>query len=170
MSEASRWLIDHAGVLPAEGDALDVACGTGRHALWLARRGLRTRAVDVNTDAVARLNQQAREESLPLHADVVDLETGTPSLGVDAYDVIVVVHYLHRALFPALIAALRPGGLLMYETFTVEQAKRGKPTNPAFLLAAGELRALVDGLQVLDYREGEADGKMLAGIIARKAA
>ena len=83
-----------------------------------------------------------------------------------SFDVIVVVHYLYRPLFPALRAALRPGGLLVYETFTRAQAQRGKPTNPAFLLEPGELRELVAPLDVLAQREGDFEGKMLSSVIA----
>jgi hypothetical protein len=71
-------------------------------------------------------------------------------------------------LFPALARALRPGGVLVYETFTVDQAARGKPSNPRFLLQHGELPALVAPLHVLFEREGEFDGGMVAGVIARK--
>ena len=84
------------------------------------------------------------------------------------YDVIVVVHYLHRPLFPALIEALTPGGLLVYETFTRAQAARGKPTNPDFLLEPGELLDLVRPLEVLASREGDYDGRMVASVIARR--
>ena len=81
---------------------------------------------------------------------------------------IVVIHYLHRPLFPALRAALRPGGVLVYETFTRAQAARGKPTNPDFLLQPGELRDLVGPLEVLVEREGEFEGKMLSSVIAQR--
>ena len=82
------------------------------------------------------------------------------------YDVVVVVHYLHRALFPALIAALAPGGVLVYETFTVAQAARGRPTNPAFLLEPGELPRLVAPLEIRAAREGDFEGRMVSGVVA----
>jgi len=97
-----------------------------------------------------------------------DLENGDAGLGVEAADVIVVVHYLHRPLFPALISALRPRGLLIYETFTHAQALRGKPTNPAFLLAPGELMQLVQPLEVIARREGVFEDRDVASIVARK--
>jgi len=80
----------------------------------------------------------------------------------------VAVHYLHRPLFPHLLAALRPGGILVYETFTQAQARRGKPTNPAFLLEPGELRALTAGLTILAWREGEFGGRDVASIVCRR--
>lgn len=163
----ASWLVKNADLLPRQGRALDVACGRGRHALWLAERGLTTLAIDRDAQAVRELNDMARGRGLPLQADVRDLENGPVSLGDSSYDVIVVVHYLHRLLFPSLIAALAPGGVLVYETFTRAQAARGKPTNPDFLLQAGELLDLVRPLQVLASREGDYDGRMIASIVAR---
>ena len=78
------------------------------------------------------------------------------------------MHYLHRPLFPSLIAALAPGGLLIYETFTRAQAARGKPTNPDFLLKPGELLELVRPLDVVASREGDFDERMVAAVIARR--
>ena len=162
----ARWLVDHAHLLPATGDALDVASGSGRHAFWLAARGLTTLAVDRSATAIAEIRETAARLHLPLRAEIIDLETDNATLPAAAYDLIVVVHYLHRPLFPALRGALKPGGILVYETFTRAQALRGKPTNPAFLLDRGELRKLVTPLDVVVEREGEFEGKMLASVIA----
>ena len=164
--EASRWLVDHAHALPPSGDALDVASGSGRNAFWLAARGLETLAVDRSPSSVAEIRATASQLQLPVHAEVVDLEIEGATLPVSAFDVVVVVHYLHRALFPVLKATLRPGGILVYETFTQAQAQRGRPTNPAFLLEPGELRTLVAPLEILFEREGDFEGKMLASVIA----
>jgi SAM-dependent methyltransferase len=101
---------------------------------------------------------------------VVDLESSEVSLGDAAFDVIVGVHYLHRPLFPALLQALRPGGLLIYETFTRAQAQRGRPTNPDFLLEPGELISRVAPLEVVSSREGRFDELEVASVIARKQA
>jgi tellurite methyltransferase len=145
-----------------------VASGSGRNAFWLAARGLETLAVDRSPTSVAGIRATAERLQLPVRAEVVDLEMEGATLPVAAFDVVVVVHYLHRALFPALKGALRPGGLLVYETFTREQARRGKPTNPAFLLEPGELRTLVAPLEILFEREGDFEGKMLASVIAAR--
>jgi len=170
VSSPSSWLVQHAGLLPREGRALDVACGRGRHALWLAECGLTTLAVDRDPEAIRELNEAARERRLPLRAEVRDLEGGETSFQGSTFDVIVVVHYLHRPLFPALIDALAPGGLLVYETFTRAQAARGKPTNPDFLLKPGELLELVGPLEVLASREGDFDDRMVASVVARRSA
>lgn len=170
MQPAVRWVVEHEDLLPSRGRALDVACGRGRHALWLARRGLDVMAIDRDAAAIAWLNDEARRQKLSLRAEVVDLEAGPVELGSNLYDVIVVVHYLHRPLFPRLIEALRPGGILVYETFTRAQAGRGRPRNPDFLLKEGELRELVQPLEIVVEREGNFEGKMLSSVIARKAA
>jgi SAM-dependent methyltransferase len=166
----SSWLVAHRHLLPALGRALDVACGRGRNTLWLAREGFDVTAIDRNPEAVAALNDRARAAGLAVAGVVVDLEAGDADLGRDAYDVIVVVHYLHRALFPALLAALMPGGVLVYETFTTAQAARGRPTNPAFLLEPGELRRHVEGLEILDARQGDFDGRMVSSVVAVRPA
>jgi tellurite methyltransferase len=167
-SQASDWLVSHATLLPSQGAALDVACGRGRNTFWLAARGFAVDAVDRNEEAIAAVRQGAAERGLAVRAEVRDLETTSPNLGASCYDVIVVVHYLHRPLFPRLLAALRPGGVLVYETFTRAQARRGRPTNPAFLLEPGELRVLTAGLVRLDDREGTFGGRDVASIVARK--
>ena len=166
MSAPSQWLTDHRHLLPPTGDALDLACGSGRNAIWLAEQGFRALAVDRNATALDALSEEAKLRRLSLRTQVVDLEDGPPFLDPDSFDLIVVVHYLHRPLFPGLVRALRPGGVLVYETFTRAQAARGKPTNPAFLLEPGELLTLVRPLQVLASREGEFEGKMLASVVA----
>lgn len=171
--EPSRWLIDNADLLPRLAStggvlrALDVACGSGRHALWLAGGGFATDALDRDAAGISRLRLDAQRVGLPVEARIEDLER--PSvLGGKRYDVIVVFRYLHRPLFAALRAALQPKGVLVYETFTVDQAARGKPSNPLFLLQHGELPALVAPLQVLRARTGDFDGGMVASVIARK--
>jgi tellurite methyltransferase len=162
----SRWLTEHRHLLPAHGDALDLACGSGRNALWLAEAGFTTRAVDRDPEAIRLLTAEAHRRGLTLTADVLDLESGDVSLGLAAYDLIVVVHYLHRPLFPAILRALRARGVLVYETFTRAQAERGKPTNPDFLLAEGELRELIRPLEAVLEREGDFEGRMIASVIA----
>lgn len=167
MTEPTRWLVDHAHLLPEGGRALDVASGGGRNTLWLAGRGFITHAIDRDPAAVRQIREAAARLELPVCAEVIDLEAGQAQLPVAAYDVIVVVHYLYRPLFPALLAAMRPGGVMVYETFLREQAWRGRPRNPSFLLERGELRRLVAPCELLDEREGEFEEMMLASVIAR---
>lgn len=166
----ASWLMMNRALLPAAGQALDVACGRGRHAVWLAGRGFSTTAIDRDLAAIAALGERARREQLAITAIARDLEGGDAGLGDALFDVIVAVHYLYRPLFPALIAALRPGGVLVYETFTRAQAARGRPTNPAFLLEPGELPRLVAPLRILAAREGDYDGRMVSSVVASKQA
>ena len=167
---ASSWLLSNTDLIPRAGRALDVACGRGRHARWLAERGLSVLAVDRDAAAIGALREEAARLGLPLEARVRDLEAGEAGLGVgdDTLDVVVVFHYLHRPLFPALVRALAPAGILVYETFTVDQAGQGKPTNPDFLLRHGELRERVRPLTILRERDGLFEGRHVAAVVARK--
>ena len=166
----AAWVTAHLALLAPGGRALDVACGTGRHALALAEAGLRVHAMDRDAAALDALGAEASRRGLPVSCDAIDLETDPPpDLGDAAYAAIVVVHYLYRPLFPALVRALAPAGLLIYETFTTAQAARGRPTNPAFLLRPGELRALVEPLTIVDWREGDVEGRAVASVVARRA-
>ena len=168
MNDPCAWLTSHRSLLPAGGDSLDVACGSGRHAIWLAEQGFRTRAVDRDVAVIEALKQEAERRGLAIRTQVADLERGEPVFEPGSCDVIVVVHYLHRPLFPALVNAIRPGGVLVYETFTRAQAERGRPTNPAFLLEPGELPALVAPLEVLASREGDFEGRFVASVVATR--
>ncbi|MHB1203068.1 MAG: class I SAM-dependent methyltransferase [Acidithiobacillus sp.] len=146
--EALPFLSAHAHELPASGRALDLACGRGGNALFLARHGLQTAAWDYAESAIAGLARAAT--GLPLQAECRDVIAQPPA--PESFDVIVVAHFLHRPLFPALAAALRPGGLLFYETWCGPYAGRG-PQNPAFRLAPGELAAAFPALSLLQMQE-----------------
>ena len=165
----SPWLIENADLLSRGGRVLDVACGRGRHALLLASAGFQVHAVDRDPDAVAFVERTAERLSLQLQADVIDLETDPPpSLGSQEYDLVLGFNYLHRALMPAIRDAVKPGGLIYYQTFTTRQAERGRPINPAFLLREGELAELLAPFTVLRAREGEFDGAFVSSIVARR--
>jgi len=163
------WLLANVALLPRGGRTLDLACGAGRHALLLAAAGFPVRAVDRDAATLEALAGTAARLGLPLQVERLDLEAGEVSLGKGSCDLIVVIHYLHRPLFPAILRALAPGGLLLYETFTIDQAQRGRPTNPDFLLRHGELPQLVQGLEILRQREGEFEERCVAAVAARKA-
>jgi SAM-dependent methyltransferase len=168
MKEPCAWLVHNRHLLPEAGDSLDLACGSGRNAIWLAEQGFRTVAVDRDVAVMQALDQEAARRGLPIRAQVLDLEDGEPFLAPDTFDLIVGVHYLHRPLFPWIVRALRRGGVLVYETFTRAQAARGKPTNPAFLLEPGELVDLVHPLTIVAAREGDFDGRSIASVIAAR--
>jgi rhodanese-related sulfurtransferase len=171
----SSWLLSNALSAPRGARSLDVACGRGRHALLLGSAGFPVRAIDRDPDLVAALERTARRLRLPIDVAVVDLERGGTdagddafSLGQDEWEMILVFNYLHRPLFPALVRALKPGGVLLYETFVRHERARGEPTNPAHLLEPDELPELVAPLHVVRRREGEFDGRYVASVLARK--
>jgi len=164
----SPWLLSNASLAPPGAKTLDVACGRGRHALLLAGAGYPVRAVDGDAATVAWLGVLARRLQLPLDAAVVDLEAAGADLGSDEWELVLVFNYLHRPLFPALVRSLKPGGVLLYETYTRDQARRGKPTNPDHLLEPGELPGLVAPLEVVRTREGDNDGRAVASVAARR--
>ncbi|MEX2649261.1 MAG: class I SAM-dependent methyltransferase [Alphaproteobacteria bacterium] len=130
-SEPSPWVVRFAGLVPAGGTVLDVAAGAGRHARFFLGRGHPVVAVDRD---VSRLVPSAGLEIVQ-----ADLESDPWPLGERRFQGVVVTNYLHRPLFPPLIAALVPGGALIYETFAVGNERFGKPSNPDFLLKRGEL-------------------------------
>jgi rhodanese-related sulfurtransferase len=165
----SSWLVQNADLLPRRGKALDVASGSGRHALLLSAAGLSVKAVDKDADAIAELKAAARRLGFRVDSEIKDLETGSADLGEELYEIVLVVNYLHRPLFPVLARALRKGGWLLYETYTTAQAARGKPTNAAYLLEPGELAGLVSPLEVVRQREGEFEGRMVSAVAARKS-
>jgi rhodanese-related sulfurtransferase len=165
----SDWLLANADLLPRGGAALDVACGRGRHALLLASAGFRVRAIDADASRIEALRTVADRWHLAVDAAVEDLERGAPAIDQGAFDLVLVFNYLHRPLVPIIVDAVAPGGLLFYETFTVDQAARGRPTNAAYLLKHGELPELVAPLSAIRAREGEVSGRMMASIVARRA-
>lgn len=146
----------------SKGKILDVACGSGRHALFLASLGYQVDAVDRDEEALARLSAGARARCLTgISPRVLDLEPPPqePNLGHEAYDAILVFFYLNRPLFPYLIDALTPGGVLLYETFTVDNHVQYRhPKRREFCLAPCELLSLTPGLRILHYDEGLHEG------------
>jgi dihydroneopterin aldolase len=158
----ARFLTQQLHRLP-KGRVLDIAAGSGRNALYLASHGFQVDALDRDEQALATLAKAAKHKNLPnLNVQTVDLERTTddrPEFPKDTYDVILVFFYLHRPLFPWLIAALKPNGVLIYETFTIDNYFRHHhPRRWEFCLAQNELLRLTSDLRVLSYDEGEHDG------------
>jgi tellurite methyltransferase len=154
------------------GVALDVAAGRGRNALALARVGIEVVAVDFSAEAMRLLAATAREARLAIWPIVVNLDSF--QLKDESFDAIVNINFLDRALFPNFVSALRPGGVLIADTFIVDQATIGHPRDPRFLLAHGELRALAGGLDIEEYREGpvtypNGERAFRASIVARRS-
>ncbi|MGE5126509.1 MAG: rhodanese-like domain-containing protein [Betaproteobacteria bacterium] len=164
----SAWLLANASLAPRGARTLDVACGRGRHALLLASAGSLVRAVDRDAARVRWLEAVARRLRLPVEARVVDLEQDLACLGEEEWELVLVFRYLQRSLFPMLVRALRPGGVLLCETFARGQGRRERSIRPERLLEPGELVRLVAPLEVVRQREGELDGDQVASVAARK--
>lgn len=156
-------LLQNAHLLPAQGVALDLACGRGANALWLAEHsGLEVHAWDLSPVAVTGLEAAARARGLRLSAAVRDVAARPPE--PDRFDVVVVAHFLERAIVPALIASLHPGGVLLYQTFGREAVSERGPATPEWRLARNELLGLFAGLIVRAYREEGTLGDTARGL------
>jgi SAM-dependent methyltransferase len=149
----SAWVCRFAPLIRAGGSVLDYACGGGRHARWLAGRGLRVVAVDRDAQALQPLRAVAGVEVIE-----ADLEGARWPFDGRRFDAIVVTNYLYRPRLPALLDALADGGVLIYETFMRGNERFGRPSNPDFLLAPGELLERVrSAFSVVVFEQGEVD-------------
>ena len=158
----SRFLVEQLPRMP-KGTALDVATGRGRNALYLAAQGYDVEGLDRDEQALAEVAAAARQRNLTnLTVRRLDLEADPdqpPPLPKERYDVVLCFFYLHRPLFPPLLHALKPGGMLMYETFLIDNHLRYQhPRRREFCLAHNELLRLTTGLRILHYEEGEHEG------------
>lgn len=142
----SAWVMRWAALVRPGGTVLDVAAGHGRHTLALAALGLGVTAADIDVSALA---------GAPAEIVVADLEGGAWPFTGRRFDGIVVTNYLHRPHFPHLADALAPGGVLIFETFGQGNERLGRPRNPDFLLAPGELLRAFEQLSVVAYEHGE---------------
>ena len=144
IDKPSEWVVRWAPQVRL-GPVLDLACGNGRHARFFRDLGFEVVAVD---------REPGRIEKVEIIR--TDLEDGSPwPLEGHSFGAIVVANYLHRPLFPRIAEALAPGGVLIYETFMAGNERFGKPSNPAFLLRQGELKAAFASLDILAFEEGE---------------
>jgi SAM-dependent methyltransferase len=161
----SAWMRRFASLVPRGARVLDVAAGLGRHARLFAAQGAHVLAVDRDAAALAELDGVAG-----VTTRVADLEGAPWPFAGEVFDAIVVANYLHRPLFPHLLAALAADGTFLYETFAEGNERFGRPSNPAFLLAPGELAdAVRDALAVVAFEQGVVDGERPA-VVQRIAA
>jgi len=166
--EPAQFLVDNVELLP-KGRVLDVAMGAGHNAIYLAKMGFEVEGVDISPEAVGSALERARTSGVSLRAQVADLEKNY-HIEKGAYEVIICFNYLQRSLIPQIKDGLRKGGVVVYETFIVDQVRFGKPKNPDYLLRHNELLNVFRDFRCLRYREGVVEGrKAVAGIIAEKA-
>ena len=167
------WLVQHRKLLPA-GRALDLACGHGRNSIYLAQEGFHVEAWDRDAEGIDAL--RVRSSSLGLNnitTRLVDLERD-PEIPAASFDLITVFYYLQRALIPQILRALKPGGIVVYETFLIDNHERfDHPRRREFCLGRNELLSLFSGLRTLAYHEGPTDpdrGPFLASLVAQRPA
>lgn len=169
----SSFLVENFDLL-RKGLVLDLAMGEGRNAIYLATRGFDVDGVDASSQSVSRARSAARRLGTPIRAVVGNAEDGTYIIPLESYDSIVVFNYLHRPLFNDIRQGLKPGGVVMYQTFTTQQLELdGGPRNPNYLLEPGELKRVFGDWEIMRYREavGPARGggtRAIASIVARK--
>ena len=160
------FLRHHLALLP-RGRALELAMGEGYNAMFLARQGFSVTGIDISAVAVERSVQLSQEAGVAIDAQCMDLRTTT--LPADTYDVVACFYYLQRNLFPQVMNTLKPGGMVIYETFTGEQAQHGHPTNPEYLLYPNELLEAFRALRIRVYRDDVVEGpKAVASLIGEK--
>lgn len=143
----SPWIVRWSHLATPGSPVLDVACGSGRHMRWFADRGHRVTGVD--------RSQEAIDAAAPFgHAVLADIEAGPWPFAGQSFGVVVVTNYLWRPRLADIMAAVAPGGVLLYETFATGNDTVGKPSRPDFLLRPGELLAACSGLRVVAYEDG----------------
>jgi len=168
--EPLKFLKEKLGIL-VRGKAMVLAMGEGRNAVFLAGNGFDVDGCDISEKAVEKTRLLARESSVTLNAFVADLEEY--KIPVNAYDLITCFYYTQKSLIPQIKEGLKKGGMVMFETYSIDQLKYGKdapgPKNPAYLLKHNELLDSFRDFRILFYREGEiAEQKSVVSLIAQK--
>ena len=165
-----REILENAAWPALRGKALDIACGKGRNALYLAQRGFAVTALDIS--AVALEAGQRRAQQLDLGIDWQSCDLEASALAAGDFDLIINFNYLQRSLIRLMQQAVKPGGHVIFETYLIDQASVGHPKNPDYLLQHNELLECFRDFRVLYYREGKfADGgepAFRAGIFAQR--
>ncbi len=161
-SKAANVLFDHSDLLPNSGVALDLACGLAGNAIYLAKCGLKVHAWDISATAINKVNTYCFKNNVSIATEVRDIEQNPPVK--NSFDVICVSYYLERALVSDIIAALKPNGLLFYQTFIAEKVSDVGPSNPQYRLQPNELLTLFSSLHILAYMEYGKVGNVEKGL------
>ena len=167
--EPSLFLKKKIHQLP-RGKALDLAMGTGRNSIFMAENGYMVDGIDSSEVAVEKVRSFAQRESLPIKAKQADLTNY--QIVENTYDVILNFYFLERSLFPNIMNGLKQGGMLLFETYTIEQPEYGRPHNPAYLLKLNELLESFIDLHIIYYHERidkqKGGTKAIASLLAQK--
>ena len=163
--EPAEWLKDHSDLLRGKGSALDIASGEGRNAVFAAENGYQTLAVDISTKGLEKARALADEKGVSIETQLVDLDNW--KIEQNAFDLILCFNFLDRRIFPAIQRALKPGGLIFYETFTVDYLKYSS-FKREWVLEQNELLDAFSELRILRYREVDTNNKAFASLIALK--
>ncbi len=168
--EPLKFLKEKLDIL-VRGKALVLAMGEGRNAVFLAGNGFDVDGCDISEKAVEKTRRFAKESGVTLNAFVADLEEY--KIPVSTYDLITCFYYTQKSLIPLIKDGLKKGGMVMFETYSIDQLKYGKdapgPKNPAYLLKHNELLDFFRDFRILYYREGEiAENKSVVSLIAQK--
>ena len=159
------FLKDHIDLLP-KGKALDLAMGEGRNGVYLATQGFEVTGVDISETGLHKAQALASEKGVPLTTLLADLEQY--EIPPNTFDVIICTYYLQRDLFPKIAAALKPGGMVLIETYTMDHLQYRPTFNPAYLLEPNELLGLLPGLRVSRYQDVDDGHTAFASILAQK--
>jgi SAM-dependent methyltransferase len=164
--EPARFLVESLASLRV-GRALDIAMGEGRNAVFLAKKGFDVTGVDISEVAIRKAKRLARENKVRIATVGADLNKY--QIAPETYDVILVFYYLQRSLAPQIVRGLRPGGILVFETHTVDQLRYDKKYNREYLLAKGELKSMFGKeLEIVKYSETDDGKEAVASLVARK--
>lgn len=159
---AAYVLREHAYLLPNSGSALDLACGLGGNAIFLAKQGMNTHAWDISEIAIDKLQTYCQKNKLAVTASIRNVEKTPPD--TNSFDVICVSFFLDRALSSSIVDALKPNGLLFYQTFLEEKVSDDGPSNPQYRLQQNELLTLFSPLHILNYQEHGKVGDIKKGL------
>ena len=162
LASPAEVLLQHRNLLPESGTALDLACGLGTNAIYLAKHGLTTYAWDISNQAIDKLQAYCNENDISVIAEARDVVERPPV--ADSYDVICVSYYLERSIISNIIAALKPKGILFYQTFVHESVTDAGPKNPAYRLQENELLTLFSSLHILAYQDYGRVGDLNSGL------
>lgn len=163
----AQFLVENVGLLQ-KGRTLDLAMGAGQNAIYLAEMGFEVEGIDISPEAVRKALESAGMVGVTIKAQIADLESDR-YIEKEAYDLIICFNYLQRSLIPQIKDGLRKGGMIVYETFIVDQRQFGKPRNLDYLLKHNELLDMFRDFRCLRYREGIMPGpKAIASIVAEK--